>query len=57
MIEQLKTHAITDNYGDNCYGISYPSKSTVFDKLNEIIDEINSIKEDIIKLKQKFNEQ
>ena len=44
MIEKLNEHPIRDYYG-NCYGSRAPSDFEMMEKINELIDEINTIKE------------
>lgn len=41
MIEKLKTRSEGDRYG-NITGVIYPSKTEIIDKVNEIIEHINS---------------
>lgn len=44
MIEKLEEQPICDYYG-NCYGSRAPSEFEMMEKINELIDEINTIKE------------
>ena len=49
MIEQLHEHGIHDRYG-NIYGMSVPSNFELMEKINELIEEVN-------RLKEKFEEE
>lgn len=44
MIEQLRKRGIYDSDG-NCYGMGAPSNSELMEKINELIEEVNRLKE------------
>lgn len=44
MIEQLHEQGICDRYG-NLYGMCAPSNWELMEKINELIDEVNRLKE------------
>ena len=49
MIEQLHEISIYDSYG-NCYGMSAPSNFELMEKIKELVEEVN-------RLKEKFGEE
>ena len=49
MIEQLHEHGICDEYGCT-YGMSAPSNFELMEKINELVEEVN-------RLKEKFGEE
>lgn len=49
MIEQLHKQTICDKYG-NAYGVHAPSNLELMEKINELVEEIN-------RLKEKFGEE
>ena len=49
MIEQLHEQGICDSYG-NIYGMSAPSNFELMKKINELVEEVN-------RLKEKFGEE
>lgn len=49
MIEQLHEHAIVDSYG-NAYGSGPASQFEMMEKINELVEEVN-------RLKEKFGEE
>lgn len=49
MIEQLHEHGIIDSNG-YCYGTSAPSNFEIMEKINELVEEVN-------RLKEKFEEE
>lgn len=49
MIGQLREQGICDSYG-NLYGMSAPSNFELMEKINELIEEVN-------RLKEKFEEE
>ena len=44
MIEQLREEGICDRYG-NLYGMSAPSNFELMRKINELVEEVNRLKE------------
>ena len=44
MIEQLHEQGICDSYG-NIYGMSAPSNWELMEKINELVEEVNRLKE------------
>lgn len=44
MIEQLHEHTICDKY-DNAYGVHAPSNFELMKKINELVEEVNRLKE------------
>lgn len=49
MIEQLHEQGICDSDG-NCFGMSAPSNFELMEKINEMVEEVN-------RLKEKFGEE
>lgn len=49
MIEQLHEHGIIDS-NSYCYGMSAPSNFELMEKVNELVEEVN-------RLKEKFGEE
>jgi len=49
MIEQLHEHGIIDSYG-HCHGMSAPNNFEIMEKINELVEEVN-------RLKEKFEEE
>jgi hypothetical protein len=44
MIEQLHERVIVDS-NDICYGMSAPSNFEIMEKINELVEEVNRLKE------------